>query len=113
MREVAFEIDEECMHFFFYRDKNSEVLEVDSEPKFRVGKVYGFRHIQNMVRKMKSGKGEKFNYIEVMACPGGRHFKFGIEERTSSKRESLFNRKKLRIFTRKRDVYFLTHYFLC
>ena len=54
-----------------FRDKNSEVLEVDSEPKFRAGKVYGFRHIQNMVRKMKSGKGEKFNYIEVMACPGG------------------------------------------
>uniref|UniRef100_A0A8R1HPB7 Fe_hyd_lg_C domain-containing protein n=1 Tax=Caenorhabditis japonica TaxID=281687 RepID=A0A8R1HPB7_CAEJA len=36
----------------------------------RVAKVYGFRNIQNLVRKMKTKK-EKTDYVEVMACPGG------------------------------------------
>ncbi|CAJ0963888.1 unnamed protein product, partial [Mesorhabditis belari] len=35
-----------------------------------VAKVYGFKNIQNMVRKIKTGKCE-YNYVEVMACPGG------------------------------------------
>lgn len=36
----------------------------------RVAKVYGFRNVQNLVRKMKTKK-EKTDYVEVMACPGG------------------------------------------
>lgn len=36
----------------------------------RVAKVYGFRNVQNLVRKMKTKK-EKTDYVEIMACPGG------------------------------------------
>ncbi|CAI2348893.1 unnamed protein product [Caenorhabditis sp. 36 PRJEB53466] len=40
------------------------------EVTLRVAKVYGFRNVQNLVRKMKTKK-EKTDYVEVMACPGG------------------------------------------
>ena len=32
--------------------------------------VYGFRNIQNFIRKLKTGKC-RYDYVEVMACPGG------------------------------------------
>lgn len=35
----------------------------------RFAKVYGFRNVQNLVRKMKSRK-IAYDYVEVMACPG-------------------------------------------
>ena len=35
----------------------------------RFAKVYGFRNVQNLVRKMKSRK-VSYDYVEVMACPG-------------------------------------------
>jgi iron only hydrogenase large subunit-like protein len=31
---------------------------------------YGFRNLQNIVRKIKMGKCE-YHFIEVMACPSG------------------------------------------
>ena len=33
-------------------------------------KVYGFKNIQNLIRKLKS-KTCKYQYVEIMACPGG------------------------------------------
>jgi hypothetical protein len=33
-------------------------------------KVYGFKNIQNLMRKIKTGKCD-YHYIEVMACPKG------------------------------------------
>lgn len=35
----------------------------------RFAKVYGFRNVQNLVRKMK-GRKVSYHYVEVMACPG-------------------------------------------
>ena len=35
----------------------------------RFAKVYGFRNVQNLVRKMKNRK-VVYDYVEVMACPG-------------------------------------------
>jgi iron only hydrogenase large subunit-like protein len=37
---------------------------------FRGAKCYGFRNIQNLVRKLRRGKAG-YDYVEVMACPGG------------------------------------------
>ena len=35
----------------------------------RFAKVYGFRNVQNLVRKLKSLR-VRYDYVEVMACPG-------------------------------------------
>ncbi|RKP22594.1 iron hydrogenase [Syncephalis pseudoplumigaleata] len=39
-------------------------------PLLRFAAVYGFRNIQNLVRKMKTGRAQ-YHYVEVMACPSG------------------------------------------
>ncbi|GMT00209.1 hypothetical protein PENTCL1PPCAC_22383 [Pristionchus entomophagus] len=45
--------------------------EENSRP-FIAARVYGFRNIQNMVRKLKTGKKElEYDLVEVMACPSG------------------------------------------
>lgn len=79
------------------RGRNADVVEYNvvsasAEPIFRAAKYYGFRNIQNIVRKLKpvkaskmpggkpfgaarrpaaQAKGLDFGYVEVMACPGG------------------------------------------
>jgi iron only hydrogenase large subunit-like protein len=83
------------------RGRNADVLEYaitpagDSTPVFEAARYYGFRNIQNLVRKLKparrsrfpasagrrakvdfggsgpAGTGLQYAYIEVMACPGG------------------------------------------
>ena len=55
--------------------KNADVREYllqsdDGRTLLRFATAYGFRNIQNIVRKIKSGKCS-YHYIEVMACPGG------------------------------------------
>ncbi|CAG8720999.1 6445_t:CDS:2, partial [Racocetra fulgida] len=45
-------------------------LEVDGKPLLKFASAYGFRNIQNIVRKIKSGN-SPYHYIEVMACPSG------------------------------------------
>ncbi|KAI1133554.1 iron only hydrogenase large subunit domain-containing protein [Nemania abortiva] len=68
------------------------VISESGEAVFRAARYYGFRNIQNLVRKLKparpsrmpgarpvgaarkaSGKpsGSEYDYVEVMACPGG------------------------------------------
>ncbi|KAL8784652.1 MAG: hypothetical protein Q9195_008955 [Heterodermia aff. obscurata] len=62
------------------------VLAADGTPLFRAARYYGFRNIQNLVRKLRPpkqarmpgarvrevGKGKvEYAYVEVMACPGG------------------------------------------
>lgn len=42
----------------------------------RFAKVYGFRNIQTLVRKIKrhhqlDGAGDSYDFVEVMACPSG------------------------------------------
>ncbi|KAJ2776663.1 Cytosolic Fe-S cluster assembly factor nar1 [Coemansia javaensis] len=39
------------------------------QPRLRFAAVYGFRHLQNLVRKLKSGRAA-YHYVEVAACPG-------------------------------------------
>lgn len=79
------------------RGRNADVVEyhvisASGEPIFKAAKYYGFRNIQNIVRKLKPAKvsrmpggkpfgaarrptahskGLDFGYVEVMACPGG------------------------------------------
>jgi len=79
------------------RGRNADVVEytvksADGETLFRAARYYGFRNIQNLVRKLKPAKvsrmpggkplgsarrpggqpsGPDHSYIEVMACPGG------------------------------------------
>ncbi|KAI8075852.1 iron hydrogenase [Gilbertella persicaria] len=55
--------------------KNADVKEYflqgdDGRILLRFATAYGFRNIQNIVRKIKTGKCN-YHYIEVMACPGG------------------------------------------
>ncbi|KAJ2889958.1 Cytosolic Fe-S cluster assembly factor nar1 [Coemansia aciculifera] len=38
------------------------------QPCLRFALVYGFRHLQNLVRKLKSGR-SVYHYVEVAACP--------------------------------------------
>ncbi|KAL6894054.1 hypothetical protein ACP4OV_008152 [Aristida adscensionis] len=45
-------------------------LEVEGEPVLKFALCYGFRNLQNIVRKIKMGKCE-YHFIEVMACPSG------------------------------------------
>ncbi|KAI1119674.1 iron only hydrogenase large subunit domain-containing protein [Nemania sp. NC0429] len=68
------------------------VISESGDPIFRAARYYGFRNIQNLVRKLKPARpsrmpgaravgttrravgkltGPEFDYVEVMACPGG------------------------------------------
>lgn len=77
------------------RGRNNDVtdytlLSSDGRPILKCARYYGFRNIQNLVRKLKPTKqssmpgaaskrlggrakneGAEFTYVEVMACPGG------------------------------------------
>lgn len=78
------------------RGRNADVVEylvcVNGEPIFKAARYYGFRNIQNLVRRLKparpsrmpggkpfgsarkpTGKSSslEYSYVEVMACPGG------------------------------------------
>ncbi|GJJ68163.1 hypothetical protein EMPS_00509 [Entomortierella parvispora] len=41
-----------------------------AEPLLKFAAAYGFRNIQNLVRKVKTGK-SPYHFVEVMACPSG------------------------------------------
>ena len=80
------------------RGRNADVVEYaitslnQEQPIFKAARYYGFRNIQNLVRKLKpqkksrlpggrigaragaaggGGAGMEYAYVEVMACPGG------------------------------------------
>jgi iron only hydrogenase large subunit-like protein len=78
------------------RGRNADVMEysvnVGGDPVFRAARYYGFRNIQNLVRRLKPAKPSRmpggkpfgsarrpagksssleYGYVEVMACPGG------------------------------------------
>lgn len=79
------------------RGRNADLVEycvsLDGQPLFRAARYYGFRNIQNLVRKLKparpsrmpggkpfgsarrtagkSAPSPEYGYVEVMACPGG------------------------------------------
>lgn len=45
-------------------------MQVEGETVLKFALCYGFRNLQNIVRKIKIGKCD-YNFIEVMACPSG------------------------------------------
>lgn len=51
-------------------DFREVTLEVDGEIVLKFALCYGFRNLQNIVRKIKIGKGD-YHFLEVMACPSG------------------------------------------
>ncbi|KAG7006702.1 cytosolic fe-S cluster assembly factor NAR1 [Physcia stellaris] len=75
------------------RGRNADVTDytitsADGAPLFRAARYYGFRNIQNLVRKLRPARsrmpgaravpvkekekgGLEYAYVEVMACPGG------------------------------------------
>ncbi|KAL1511720.1 hypothetical protein AB1Y20_005008 [Prymnesium parvum] len=54
--------------------RNADVAELTLEQNgvavLRFARAYGFRNIQNVVRRLKSGK-SPYHFVELMACPGG------------------------------------------
>ncbi|CAJ0769498.1 12853_t:CDS:2 [Entrophospora sp. SA101] len=52
------------------KDFKEVTLEVEGKPLLKFASAYGFRNIQNLVRKVKTGN-SPYHYIEVMACPSG------------------------------------------
>ena len=83
-------------HIDMARGRNADVAEfvvvVDGEPVFKAARYYGFRNIQNLVRRLKPARPSRmpggkpfgsarkptgksasleYGYVEVMACPGG------------------------------------------
>ncbi|KAH8292796.1 hypothetical protein KR054_006459 [Drosophila jambulina] len=53
------------------RDFFEIVLERDGKAVLKFAVANGFRNIQNLVQKLKRGKGGNYNFVEVMACPSG------------------------------------------
>ncbi|KAI0125562.1 iron only hydrogenase large subunit domain-containing protein [Xylariales sp. AK1849] len=72
------------------RGRNADVVEhnvvsADGRPLFKTARYYGFRNIQNLVRRLKPARPSRmpggkpiggsrkleYHYVEVMACPGG------------------------------------------
>ncbi|KAI0232374.1 Cytosolic Fe-S cluster assembly factor nar1 [Massospora cicadina] len=41
------------------------------KPKLKFASAYGFRNLQNVVRKLKTSSSPPYHYVEVMACPSG------------------------------------------
>ncbi len=50
--------------------RNTDMKEWTTENGIRVAQCFGFRNIQNLVRKLKRGNCS-WDYVEVMACPSG------------------------------------------
>ena len=51
-------------------------LQVEGKTVLKFALCYGFRNLQNVVRKIKEGKSD-FHYLEIMACPSGLIFCLG------------------------------------
>ncbi|CAG8484006.1 10470_t:CDS:2 [Ambispora gerdemannii] len=45
-------------------------LEIDGKSVLKFASAYGFRNIQNLIRKIKTSS-SPYHYVEVMACPSG------------------------------------------
>ncbi|XP_061339825.1 protein NAR1 isoform X2 [Gastrolobium bilobum] len=58
----------------FKNIKNSDfqevTLEVEGKTVLKFALCYGFRNLQNVVRKLKTGKCD-YHFLEIMACPSG------------------------------------------
>jgi len=52
-------------------DFSEVTLEGDGKTLLRFARAYGFRNIQNVVRRLKLQNRCEYDFIEIMACPGG------------------------------------------
>ncbi|PWA71962.1 ferredoxin hydrogenase [Artemisia annua] len=57
-------------------DFKEVTLEVEGKTVLKFALCYGFRNLQNVVRKIKEGKSD-YHYLEIMACPSGIIFCLG------------------------------------
>ncbi|XP_070855140.1 probable cytosolic Fe-S cluster assembly factor GE22682 [Drosophila suzukii] len=53
------------------RDFREITLEKDGKAVLKFAIANGFRNIQNLVQKLKRGKGAHYHFVEIMACPSG------------------------------------------
>ncbi|XP_058081624.1 protein NAR1 isoform X2 [Magnolia sinica] len=66
-REIKGPLDFKILRNSDFREVN---LEVEGKTVLRFALCYGFRNLQNIVRKIKIKKCE-YDFVEVMACPSG------------------------------------------
>ncbi|KAG2390138.1 Protein NAR1-like protein [Vigna angularis] len=61
----------------FRHIKNSDfqevTLEVEGKTVLKFAMCYGFRNLQNIVRKLETGKCD-YHFLEIMACPSASPF---------------------------------------
>lgn len=48
-------------------------MQVEGKTVLKFALCYGFRNLQNTVRKLKTGKSD-YHFLEIMACPSGTVF---------------------------------------
>jgi len=53
-------------------------MQVEGETVLKFALCYGFRNLQNTVRKLKTGKYD-YHFLEIMACPSGTIFINSLE----------------------------------
>lgn len=72
-KELFSEDSPEELQFKALRNRDfSEIsLEKDGKAVLKFAIANGFRNIQNLVQKLKRGKGPGYQFVEVMACPSG------------------------------------------
>ena len=57
-------------------DFKEYILYQNSQVVLRFASAYGFRNIQNLVRKVKKKTGKsEYHFVEVMACPSVNYIK--------------------------------------
>jgi iron only hydrogenase large subunit-like protein len=88
-----YRIEDEDLHLAAVRDRNPDLQQLllyencsngtfsvarqpiadskDVRLRYAVATAYGFRNIQNIVRRLKATGDCTWNFVEVMACPGG------------------------------------------
>ena len=59
----------------YIQARNKDLKEVflksnEGQVLLKFAQAYGFRNIQNVMRKIKQGKCD-YDYVEIMACPSG------------------------------------------
>jgi len=61
----------DTINYTTVRNDHIEIsLEINGQKVLKFARVNGFRHIQNIVRRIKQ-KTCEYDFIEIMACPGG------------------------------------------
>ena len=48
----------------------SNAIQIDGQRVLTVALVYGFKNIQNLIRKLKTST-SGYDFVEIMACPSG------------------------------------------